>query len=344
MTGILRSTARHYLLLPLGAGVALVWANTLAVSYFTVAHRLAFAVNEVGMPLFLALAALEVVETAPHRLTASDWRLLVLAVVAAIGGIAGAGLVYAGYLRRGDEASLLAAGWPIVCATDVAFVCVIARRVCPPPAAGFLLLLALVSDAIGLLALELRYPMADLHVAGAPLVMAAVVAAVVMRRCGVRSCWPYLLGCGGLSWAGLFVIGLHPALALFGLANAGVIVRSIGTGTWAVTLAAVAGRPAGTLLALAAAGAAGLRLPRSIGWRDMIVVSTTSAVGFAFALLFATFTFPVGPVLNEVKLGALMTIGLSLPALATARLLHAGRFAQPTGRQLVRAAPRYVGV
>jgi NhaA family Na+:H+ antiporter len=368
MTAISRLAARRYLLLPLGAGAALVWANTMAVSYFTVAHRLSFAVNDVGMALLLALAASEAVETAPRRISGGDWRLLVLAVIAAVGGIAGAGLVYIGYLRLGDEVSLLAAGWPIACATDVAFVCFIATRICPPPASGLLVLLAIVSNGIGLLVLELRYPIADLHAAGAPLVIAALVAAAVMRRCGVRSCWPYLVGCGGLSWYGLFLIGLHPALALlpivpfldasrfrqqwsvpaqvvlfmFALTNGGVILRGVGTGTWAVTLAAVAGRPAGTLIALAVAAAAGLRLPRSIGWRDMIVVSATSAVGFTFGLFFATVTFPLGPVLNEVKLGALMTIGLSLPALAAGRALHAGRFARPADRQLVQQLARAV--
>ena len=44
-------------LLPLGAAVALVWANTASESYFRFAHALAFPVNEIGMSLFLGLVA-----------------------------------------------------------------------------------------------------------------------------------------------------------------------------------------------------------------------------------------------------------------------------------------------
>jgi len=35
-----------------------------------------------------------------------------------------------------------------------------------------------------------------------------------MRKCDVRSYWAYLFGPGALSWAGLFLAHLHPALAL----------------------------------------------------------------------------------------------------------------------------------
>jgi NhaA family Na+:H+ antiporter len=252
----------------------------------------------------------------------------------------------------------------------------------------FLLLVGIVSDAVGLIVLELRYPIADVHSVGIVLVMAAITGAIVLRRCEVRNFWPYVLGCGGVCWCGLFLTGLHPALALvpivpflpgaardrqlmvdarpgardplsrfhrtwkypvhvvlflFGLTNAGVIVRGVGTGTWAVAVAALAGRPAGMLLALAIAVAAGLRLPRSVGWRDMVVVAFASSIGFTVALFFATVTFPVGPVLNEVKLGALLTVGVSLPTIAVAKVLRVGRFARRVTRRPV-AAPEYAGV
>jgi NhaA family Na+:H+ antiporter len=41
-----------------------------------------------------------------------------------------------------------------------------------------------------------------------------MVAAWVLRRRGTRSFWPYIFVPGVLSWAGLYVGGLHPALAL----------------------------------------------------------------------------------------------------------------------------------
>src|SRR5580692_6286874 len=112
MTGTLRSAVDRSLFLPLGALLALLWANSMATSYFTVAYHLSFWVNDVGMALFMALAAFEVVETSPSRQALGDRRLVMLAVITAVGGIAGAGLAYLGYLQLGDEAPLLASGWP----------------------------------------------------------------------------------------------------------------------------------------------------------------------------------------------------------------------------------------
>jgi hypothetical protein len=58
--------AEYLLLLPLGAVIALVWANTLPESYFDTAFRLEFLVNDVAMVLFFGLIMKEVAEaTAP---------------------------------------------------------------------------------------------------------------------------------------------------------------------------------------------------------------------------------------------------------------------------------------
>ena len=59
---IVRFVIDRFLLLPLGAAVGLVWANTAAESYFRFAHALAFPVNEIGMALFLALITQELIE------------------------------------------------------------------------------------------------------------------------------------------------------------------------------------------------------------------------------------------------------------------------------------------
>ncbi|OLC43593.1 MAG: hypothetical protein AUH43_20385 [Acidobacteria bacterium 13_1_40CM_65_14] len=389
MTRAFRFAIDHYLFLPVGAAVALSWANNWPASYFTFAHRVSFMVNDVGMALFFALMTREVVEAAAPDGALHTWRRLMLAVAAASGGCLGAVLVYLGYLQMGDESSVLAPGWPIVCATDVAFTYFVASNICSQRVIPFLVLTAIVSNAIGLVVLELRYPIGEIHAgAGIALSMVAITAAVVMRRCDVRSFWPYVLVSGAISWFGLFLTGLHPALALvpivpflprtsrtrrfmvdaplgardalsrfhrtwkypghlvlfmFGLTNAGVVLRGVGTGTWAIAIAALAGKPAGTLLALAFAVAAGLRLPRHVTWRDMIVVALVSSTGFTFALFFATVAFPVGPVLNEAKLGALLTIGVSVLATAVAKLLRAGRFAERAVRRRA-SAPEYVGV
>ena len=62
-TGLLvRFVMDRFLLLPLGAAIAIVWANTASESYFRFAHALAFPVNEIGMALFLGLIAQETFE------------------------------------------------------------------------------------------------------------------------------------------------------------------------------------------------------------------------------------------------------------------------------------------
>ena len=98
-------------------------------------------------------------------------------------------------------------------------------------------------------------------------------------------------------------------------------------GAWAVLLEALAGRPAGILVLIALAVAAGLHLPTRLHWRELIVVSLAASAGFTFALFFAAAVVPAGPLLNELKLGALSTVVSAVLAFTAARLLHVGRFA-----------------
>ena len=111
----------------------------------------------------------------------------------------------------------LSRGWAIPCATDIAFSAMIARVIFPSghPAIPFLLLLAIADDALGLMILAVFYPSGPLSVAALAILMtAAVLAALWLKRRGVRSFWPYILGPGSLSWAALYFGGFHPALAL----------------------------------------------------------------------------------------------------------------------------------
>jgi NhaA family Na+:H+ antiporter len=118
-------------------------------------------------------------------------------------------------------------------------------------------------------------------------------------------------------------------LFFFGLVNAGVLVNAYGTGTWGVMWAALAFRPLGILAAVGLAIVAGLHLPRGLAWREVLIVSVAASSGFAIALFFAVGSIPVGPVLGQLKIGALAT-GLAAPlALGLARLLGVGRFATP---------------
>jgi NhaA family Na+:H+ antiporter len=113
---------------------------------------------------------------------------------------------------------------------------------------------------------------------------------------------------------------------LFGLVNAGVLLRGFDTGTWAVLAASLAGRPLGILAAVGIAVAAGLPLPRQIGWRELIVIALAASPSLTFGLFFATAVFPDGPLLIQTKIGAISTAAGVLLALAASRLLRVGRF------------------
>ena len=206
----------YSLALPLGALIALVWANTFIVSYYRLAHALEFAVDDVGMVFFFALVAKEVVEATAPGGALHTWRRAALPVIAAAGGMIVPALFYVLYVRHANESGLLH-GWAIPCATDIAFSYLVAKAVFGRhPAIPFLLLLAIADDALGLVILAVFYPASgELHLLiGALLMTAALLVASGLRRARVRSFWPYLLTAGTLSWIALFVGGLHPALAL----------------------------------------------------------------------------------------------------------------------------------
>lgn len=126
---------------------------------------------------------------------------------------------------------------------------------------------------------------------------------------------------------------VQAVLFLFALVNAGVLVTAVGGGTWAVLLAMLAGKPLGITLSVAVAAAAGLRLPSQVGWKDLLVIGFAASIGFTVALFFATAAFTTGPLLEQTKIGALLSVSGSLLAFVAAAGLRVGRFA---GRSNVR--------
>ena len=122
----------------------------------------------------------------------------------------------------------------------------------------------------------------------------------------------------------------HPAqvaLLLFGLVNGGVPFRALESGVFSLPLATLVGKPAGLLIGVGLALAAGLHLPRHMGWRHLIVLGFITGIGFTLALFFATATLGAGQMLSETKMGALLSVMGAGIAIAAARLLRVGRFA-----------------
>src|SRR5215471_6927681 len=366
------------LLLPIGAVTALVWANTAPDSYSRLAAHGRFVVNEIGMTLFFALAAKEIVEaTAPNGALHPPSKAA-MPVIAAIGGMLVPAAIYLGLVAAVDVPELRR-GWAIPTATDIAFSFLIARAVFGRrhPAVPFLLLLAIADDAVGLIVLALFYPTDAVRpIAFVAVLVAALALCWMLRRARVMHFWPYISVGGVLSWIAFFRGGLHPALALvpivpfvphadhdaglfeeprlrprdplghfeqtirvpveivlflFGLVNAGVPLSHVGTGTWTVLVALVAGKPLGVVAATLIGEPLGARLPAAVNRRDVLVLGCTAGFGFTVALFFATAAFPDGALLDQTKMGALLSLTAGVVALLAAVMLRVGRFARDRG-------------
>ena len=376
LSAALHFITRHYLLLPIGAVIAVVWANTAPESYFRFAQWLTFPVNAVAMVFFFGLLAQELFEETMPGGALHHWRRWPVPLIAAAGGTIGATLVYQAWIR--DLSPMLSPGWPIMAGIDLVFAYFIVRAIFHRhPAVAFLLLLAVASNVIGFVAMAPTFLFGGVRAGGTGLMMGAAIGlAAWLRFKRVRPFWPYVLGCGALSWFALYLEGFPPALALvpivpfmphtrrrlgelledeadakgetprhyehvwhyhvqvalllFGLVNAGVVLTSYDDGTEATLVALFVGRTAGILLAIAAAQMLGLHLPGHVRWRELIVVALASSIGLTFALYFAIALFPAGPLLAELKMGALLT-GAALPlAFGAAWLLRVGRFRHDT--------------
>ena len=206
----------HLLLLPLGVGIALAWANLFAESYFRFSYAAAFAVNDVAMVFFFAVMTKEVVEATATGGVLHSWRRVLMPVIASFGVALVPALIHLALVEPLDE-PMLGVAWPVTLATDVA-VCYLAARLIfgrSHAAIPFAILLAIASDAFGFVALALLSPNREPHwTAGLLILLLAMVGAMAFRRLRLRSFWPYLVGPGALAWFALYWSGLHPALSL----------------------------------------------------------------------------------------------------------------------------------
>jgi len=114
-------------------------------------------------------------------------------------------------------------------------------------------------------------------------------------------------------------------LFFFGLVNAGVAVTSVGPGTWIVLAAILLGKPLGIVLSTALCVWGGLHKPAGVTWGDLTIVGIIAGIGFTVALFFATAAFPPGDLLDQTKMGALLSFSASILAFVVGALRSAKR-------------------
>ena len=113
-------------------------------------------------------------------------------------------------------------------------------------------------------------------------------------------------------------------LGLFGLANAGVVMSSLGTGTWLVLAGLLLGKPLGiTAMTLFAEKILKLQKPAGMDYRHVVTLGMGAGIGFTVALFVsvAAFTDP-GPVQDSVKMGALLSFAAAPLAILIAKMLR----------------------
>ena len=243
----------YSVLLIFGALSALIWANIHYDSYHHIVdfvildhspvghlhdgHRtltVHYLVNDVLMALFFAMAGKEVWEAVALKDGSLRGKKAMTPLIATAGGMIGPVAIYlVGAFLLGKFA-ILANGWAIPTATDIAFSYLVGRIIfgAKHPAVGFLLLLAIADDATGLIILAIFYPQGELNLEWLLLSFGAAVAVYVLfnllprkmdngdaarpvssmvrSRFGV---WPYAIA-GMASWYGFQEAGIHPALGL----------------------------------------------------------------------------------------------------------------------------------
>ena len=207
-----------------GVIVALFWANLAPQGYLDFLHsrflgdlNFHFVTNDIFMVFFFGIAAVEITQSCLPGGDLNPLKKAINPLLATLGGVAGPVLMYL-ILNHFIGAEPFSRGWGIPTATDIAFAWLAARMVfgSSHPAVSFLLLLAVADDAVGLAIIAVFYPDPNFPVEPAWLFLTAMgmLLSLGLRIRRVRTYWPFVLFGGGLSWAGLFLAHLHPALAL----------------------------------------------------------------------------------------------------------------------------------
>ncbi len=182
----------------------------IGVGEFEISKAALLWINDGLMAIFFFLVGLEIKrEILIGELSSLDKAML--PIIAAIGGMAIPGLVFA-YVNWQSPETLM--GWAIPAATDIAFalgiLALLGSRV-PVALKVFLLAVAIIDD-LGAIAIIAVFYTSELSVNALTLSMLGFAAAVALNRLGVQKVTPYFL-LGIFMWVCVLKSGVHATLA-----------------------------------------------------------------------------------------------------------------------------------
>lgn len=339
----------------LGVIFALVWANVNYESYTNFWHlkifgsiSLDFLINDIFMVFFFALAGIEIVHALSKGGSLYPVKNAISNLFATFGGIVVPVIVFF-VLNFFIGSAKYVNGWAIPTATDIAISLLFAHIIFGKrhPAVSFLIMLAVLDDAIGLAIIAGFYsdPASPVRLSMMLFVGLAVVIALIFNRMKVQSYWPYIFLAGTVSWVGMLSANLHPALALvfivpflpknkpesqkhsplvkfekdwkffvnyglffFGLANAGVKLTAVSELAVIVFLSLFIGKTLGIFAFAKLALLFNFHLPKGIKTAELFTLSMIASVGLTVSLFISSIAYIDVTLQDGAKMGALFSI------------------------------------
>ncbi|MCB1230384.1 MAG: Na+/H+ antiporter NhaA [Verrucomicrobiae bacterium] len=182
----------------------------ISIGAFELRKPLLLWINDGLMAVFFFLVGLELKrEILAGEL--SDFRKVILPLVAALGGIGAPALIYA-WINRGDAMAMN--GWAIPAATDIAFalgVLALLGKSVPLALKVFLASVAVIDDLAAIVIIAVFYT-SQLSFLSLGIAASLLVALFILNRRGVTAKTPYLLLSVAL-WVAVLKSGVHATLA-----------------------------------------------------------------------------------------------------------------------------------
>ncbi len=361
MKAIVQKCRTYSVPLILGVVAALIMANAAPDTYHHIVHTPIFGeeislhwlVNDIFMVFFFAIAGVEIVHSMRKNGPLNPPKKAVTPLMATVGGVAGPIIIFF-ILNAVFGSPDFSSGWGICTATDIALSWLVAKLIFGPehPAIKFLLLLAVVDDAIGLVIIAVFYPSPEKPFVPVWLLLipAAMLMAFILRKCKVKSFLPYILLCGTISWFGMYSAGLHAALALvfiipflpvetalhnfekrvspivdfgiffFGFTAAGVVFTNVSELSLIIMLSLIIGKAIGIFSMTFLATKLKFSLPDGMQLSDAGLVAIIGGIGLTVALFVSESAYVDPSTISAAKMGALGSAFAGFIAAAVARV------------------------